>query len=104
MAAQLRYLWQGFLKAISVDQAAGMRQARSAAGKKIEVYFTSAEATDKVALACGPSAWGRSSGWLHGARKALVRVQSFVVPYSPGITAREALALPFFSAGQAQGS
>ena len=33
------------------------------AGKKIEVYFTSAEASDKVALTCGPAAWGRSSGW-----------------------------------------
>ena len=74
------------------------------AGKKIEAYFTSAEATDKVALTCGPSAWLRSDGWLHGARKAFVRAQSFVIPYNPGITAGEALALPFFSSGWAQGS
>ena len=72
------------------------------AGKKIQVYLTSAEASDKVALTCGPSAWRRSDGWLHGARKAFVRAQSYVIPYNPGITAREALALPFFSSGQAQ--
>lgn len=74
------------------------------AGKKIEVYFTSAEATDKVALTCSPAAWRRSDGWLHGARKAFVRAQSFVIPYNPGITAREALALPFFNPDRAQDS
>lgn len=58
---------------------------------------------DKVALSCGPGAWRRSDGWLHGARKAFVRAQSYVLPYNPGITAREALALPFFSARRAEG-
>jgi len=74
------------------------------AGKEIETYFTDAASTDKVALSCGPGAWRRSDGWLHGARKAFVRAQSYVIPYNPGITAREALALPFFSPKQAQDS
>ena len=74
------------------------------AGKKIETYFTDAASTDKVALSCGPGAWKRSDGWLHGARKAFLRAQSYVIPYNPGITAREALALPFFSPKQAQDS
>jgi hypothetical protein len=67
------------------------------AGRKIQVYFTDTSSTDKVALSCGPGAWRRSDGWLHGAQKACVRAQSYVMPYNPGITAREALALPFFS-------
>ena len=77
-------------------------QSTDAAGKKIEAYFTDTDGTDKVAMSCGPGAWRRSNGWLHGARKAVVRAQSFVIPYNPGITATEALALPFFTPKRAE--
>ena len=31
-----------------------------------------------------------------------MRAQSFVIPYNPGITATEALALPFFTSKRAE--
>ncbi|BDA44507.1 hypothetical protein COCOBI_05-6940 [Coccomyxa sp. Obi] len=64
-------------------------------GKRITVYFT--DEPDQAHQSCGPRFWRRSDGFCHAGRRWQMRVQTFVAPYNPGITATEALSMPFFS-------
>jgi hypothetical protein len=64
------------------------------AGKRITVFFT--DDPDQVHQSCAGRFWRRSDGCCHAGRRWQMRLQTFVAPYNPGITATEALALPFF--------